>query len=83
MIDVREEMMSVLEERFGIARGSISDESRLREDLDLDSIDLFDIMGIIEKKTGVSVDLSDFIRANTFGDFLQILEALLAKAPVA
>lgn len=81
--DIREEMLMVLEQRFGVSRVGITDESLLREDLDLDSIDLFDIIGVIEKKTGVSADLSDFIHAKTFGDFLKVLESLTAKAAVA
>lgn len=83
MSDLREEMLQVLEERFAIPRSEVTDESRLQEDLDLDSIDLFDIMGVIEKKTGISVVLSDFIHARTFGDFLRTLESLVVKAPAA
>lgn len=80
MINLREEMLVVLEERFGVSRESVTDDSLLQDDLDLDSIDLFDIMGVIEKKTGVSAELSDFIRARTFGDFLKVLESLSDKA---
>lgn len=80
MIDLREEMLLVLEERFGVTRQGVTDESLLQDDLDLDSIDLFDIMGVIEKKTGVSADLSDFIKARTFGDFLKVLESLSDQA---
>jgi acyl carrier protein len=51
----------------------------LREELDLDSIDLFDVMGEIEKKLGVSADLNDFIHARTFGDFLKVVTELSEK----
>lgn len=84
MIDnVKDEMLSVLEERFGVDRTAVTLESRLREDLDLDSIDLFDIVGLVEKKTGVNVHVSDFVHAKTFGDFLATLESLLSQAPAA
>lgn len=83
MADLREEMLKVLEERFGVSRESVTNESLLQDELDLDSIDLFDMMGVIEKRTGVSAELSDFIKARTFGDFLRVLESLGVKAPAA
>lgn len=79
MIDWREEMLNVLEERFDVARDLVTDASLLREELDLDSIDLFDVMGVIEKKLGVSADLNDFIHARTFGDFLKVIVELSDK----
>lgn len=83
MDNLKDEMVMVLVERFGVDRESITLESLLREDLDLDSIDLFDIVGLIEKKTGVNVHVSDFVHAKTFGDFLSTLESLLSKASAA
>ncbi len=79
MVDWREEMLVVLEERFDVARERVTDSSLLREELDLDSIDLFDVMGVIEKKLGVSADLNDFIHARTFGDFLKVVTELSEK----
>lgn len=80
---VREEVMAVLSEQFGIAPKDVSLESKLREDLDLDSIDLCDMIGVIEKKTGLSVDLADFIKAQTLGDFVGTLESLMSKSSAA
>lgn len=74
---VRDEVLQVLTEKFDIAPESVTDESRLREDLDLDSIDLFDMLGAIEKATGVGVDISDFANTKTFGDFVVTLSAIL------
>lgn len=74
---VRDEVLQVLIEKFDISPESVTDESRLREDLDLDSIDLFDMLGAIEKATGVGVDISDFASTKTFGDFVMTLSAIL------
>lgn len=78
--DLREEVLSVLAERFGMDRDAVTDESRLKEELDLDSIDLFDILGLLEKKTGREIVLADFAQVQTLGDFLVRLEAIVVKA---
>lgn len=80
---LQQEILAVLQERFDVDPASVTNESRLREDLDLDSIDLFDIMGLIEQRMEVSVELSDFARAKTFGDFIEVLEDVRLKAKVA
>lgn len=78
--NLRNEMLTVLEERFGIESASVTDQSRLKEDLDLDSIDLFDILGLLEKKTGKEIELAEFAQVQTLGDFLERLESIVAKA---
>jgi acyl carrier protein len=78
--NLRNEILTVLEDRFGIQRASVSDESRLKDDLDLDSIDLFDILGLLEKKTGHEIELAEFAQVQTLGDFLERLESIVAKA---
>lgn len=83
MVDnVQEEVLAVLEQKFGIKRENVTLQSRLREDMDLDSIDLFDIMGILEDKTGVSIHVADFLKAETLGDFLSILKEIIARRSV-
>lgn len=73
---MRDQVIALLNERFDISPETISDESDLRADLDLDSIDLFDMMGVIEKQSNVCVEMSDFIHAKTFGDLVRILERI-------
>jgi acyl carrier protein len=79
-INIHQEVLEVLREQFDIDASTVSPESRLREDLDLDSIDLCDMMNVIEKRTGVSSDLSDFMHAQTVSDFVTVLEGLAQPA---
>lgn len=81
MNDIRSEILAVLAERFEVNAATVTDETLLREDLDLDSIDLFDMLGIIEKRTKISIDIADFHAAKSFGDFVTTLEKLLSEAP--
>lgn len=84
MVDnLQQEVLAVLEERFGVRKEDVTLQSRLREDLDLDSIDLFDIMGMLEEKTGVSIDVADFLKAKTLGDFLSILQEIVQRTQAA
>jgi acyl carrier protein len=71
---LRDRVLSILEERFEVPRATVTDQSDLRGDLDLDSIDLFDVMGLIEKQFETSVEMRDFIHAKTFGDLIAVLE---------
>lgn len=77
---LREEILSVLSDKFKVDSASVTDETQLQEDLDLDSIDLFDMIGEIEKQRGVSVDISDFIQARTFGDLVTTLDGIFATS---
>jgi acyl carrier protein len=82
-IDINQEVLVVLQEQFDIDASKVSPESRLREDLDLDSIDLCDMMSVIEKRMGVSTELSDFMNAQTVSDFVRILETMAKQNPSA
>jgi acyl carrier protein len=82
-IDINQEVLKILEEHFDINPSTVSHTSRLREDLDLDSIDLCDMMSVIEKHTGVTAELSDFMHAQTIGDFIQVLQRVVTQTPAA
>lgn len=71
---LRDCVLTILHERFEVPRERVTDASDLRSDLDLDSIDLFDVMGLMEKHFGTTVEMRDFIHAQTFGDLIAILE---------
>jgi acyl carrier protein len=76
-------VLKILKEHFDIDPASVSHTSRLREDLDLDSIDLCDMMSVIEKRAGVATELSEFMHAQTIGDFVKVLERVVTQTPAA
>lgn len=45
-------------------------EARLREDLDLDSIDMFDLLAILEERLGRSLVADQFRNVRTVSDFI-------------
>jgi acyl carrier protein len=64
MAKVREHLSSELE----IDPGRIEDSTRFKEDLDADSLDLYELVMELEDSYGVSVSEADAARIETVGD---------------
>jgi acyl carrier protein len=76
-IQVAERVKDVLGQTFGLPEAKLVSEARLKDDLGLDSIDLFDLVGILEKDYGIHIEVGDFKDVETFGALVQRLEGLL------
>jgi acyl carrier protein len=61
---------------------SIREESLLREDLDLDSIDAIDLAVRIQELTGSRVQESALRSVRTVGDVVNLVEGVLASNAV-
>jgi acyl carrier protein len=55
-------------------------EASLKEDLDLDSIDMFDILAYLEEKTGRKLDGDAFRSVKTVQNFLERLQSSMNGA---
>jgi acyl carrier protein len=64
MAKVREHLSSELE----VDPGRIEDSTRFKEDLDADSLDLYELVMELEDSYGVSVSEADAARIETVGD---------------
>lgn len=62
------ELKEVLHETFGIDPSKTTPDADIRESLDLDSIDLFDLLAILEKRHSIQLSLHDFRDARTIDD---------------
>lgn len=72
-------MVQILEDTFEIEPETISLESNLYEDLDLDSIDAIDLVVKIQEVTGKKVKPEDFKSARTIADVVDIVSDLVAQ----
>ena len=54
---------------------SISDDATFREEADLDSMDLLNVLAEVAKATGVEVPESDYGAITTINDFAEYLSA--------
>jgi acyl carrier protein len=75
MAKVREHLSSELE----VDPGRIEDSTRFKEDLDADSLDLYELVMELEDSYGVSVSEADAARIETVGD---AVDFVAGKLPV-
>lgn len=64
----------VLADEFEVDIETITPEAALKETLGLDSLDLVDVVVLIEQNFGVTLTANDFVGVVTFGDFYNMLE---------
>lgn len=70
-------LQGIAETFFKLAPERLHPEARLREDLDLDSIDLFDLVSQLEVKTGIDLDANDFRNERNVGELVDRLLFIL------
>ena len=77
MIDAApiEKINSVLAEEFEVDIEKIKPEAPLMETLDLDSLDLVDMVVLIEHNFGFTVIAKDFVGIKTFNDFYHFINS--------
>ena len=72
--EIIEKATTVLAEEFEVETSEIKPEASLKETLDLDSLDLVDVVVLIEQNFGVTLTGPDFIGVVTFQDFYNLLD---------
>ena len=75
--DISQQITSILAELFEVDPESISENSLLYEDLDIDSIDAVDLIVELKSYKGKNVDPEDFISVKTVGDVVNIVSKLV------
>lgn len=74
--DISARLYQLLIEHFELDPGRVTPESRLSEDLELDSIDAVDLALAIEELTGRDASAQDFQKAETVADLEKIVRRL-------
>jgi len=67
--DIIEKINNFLVEEFEVEREMITPTANLKETLELDSLDYFDMVVVIESNFGFKVKPEDFTAITTFQDF--------------
>jgi acyl carrier protein len=76
LADIREALAHL----FEIEPERIQLESRLYDDLEIDSIDAVDLLDRLKRKTGCKFAVEDFRSVRTVGDLVQVIEQKLEPA---
>jgi acyl carrier protein len=78
--EVLQRVSTTLVELFELPSDRIKPESRLFEDLEIDSIDVVDLMDEVQRHTGRKVSVEDFRSVRTVGDLAGVMQRLLNSA---
>jgi acyl carrier protein len=62
---------------FGLDPKALTEDVRIYEELDIDSIDAVDLIGELKSYTGKKISPGDFRNVRTIGDIVNALETLL------
>lgn len=74
--EIYQRLVSVLEELFEIDPQQVSPQSRLYEDLDIDSIDAVDLVVELKKITGIKLQPDDFKSVRSVQDLVDAISRL-------
>ena len=76
--DIKEKLTAALLTLFELEPEQITEDAKLYEDLDIDSIDTVDLLLHMKQETGVELDFEPehFRDVQTFGDLLDVIERL-------
>jgi acyl carrier protein len=76
---ILEKLKDYLEELMEIPPSKVTGDSRLFEDLDLDSIDAVDLVVRLQELTGKKIPPAEFKAVRTVSDVVECVYALLAQ----
>lgn len=82
MIDstLTEKINTILAEEFEVDVDIIKPQAPLMETLDLDSLDLVDMVVLIEHNFGFTIKAKDFVGIKTFEDFYHFINSKMNGA---
>lgn len=78
--EIIEKIRTVLAEEFEVNIELIQPEAPLMQTLELDSLDLVDMVVLIEQNFGFNVTGQDFVEIKTFQDFYNLVITRMQEA---
>ncbi|MEE1228128.1 MAG: acyl carrier protein [Lachnospiraceae bacterium] len=69
-----EEIRDIMVEELDLDAEDITMESNFKEDLIIDSLDLFEMVMDVEDKLGIEIPSEDLEKMKTVGDFVKYVE---------
>lgn len=71
---IAEKLTAILAEEFEVEASVMTPDADVMQTLDIDSLDLVDMVVLIDKHMGVVLKKSDFAEIKTFDDFFTLIE---------
>ena len=69
-----EKMKEIIADQLGVSEDEVTLEASFKEDLDADSLDLFDLVMALEEEYDVEIPSDDLAELNTVGDVINYLK---------
>ena len=76
--EIQEKVNVFLVDELEIDEAKIEDDARLKEDLGIDSLEVVDVIVLVEQEFGFKMNREDFKDLKTYGDFCQFIAGRLA-----
>ena len=69
-----EKMKVIIADQLGVSEDEVTLEASFKEDLDADSLDLFELVMALEEEYDVEIPSDDLAELNTVGDVINYLK---------
>lgn len=69
-----EKMKEIIADQLGVSEDEVTLEASFKEDLDADSLDLFELVMALEEEYDVEIPSDDLAGLNTVGDVINYLK---------
>lgn len=76
--EIKEKVTTFLVEELEIDESKIQDQARLKEDLGIDSLEVVDVVVLVEEQFGFKMKPEDFKQIQTLDQFCQFIQDKLA-----
>lgn len=78
-MSVKDKVIEIIVDQLGVDANEVTEESRFREDLEADSLDLVELMMAFEEEFGGEISDEDAQKVSTVGEVIELLEAAGAE----
>lgn len=78
--ELQEQIRAILSEEFEVEIEKIQPDAELIDTLSLDSLDMVDVVVLVEQKWGITLVAEDFQGLRTFSDFYNLIATKWANA---
>ena len=69
-----EKMKEMTADQLGVSPEEVTETASFKDDLDADSLDLFELVSSLEDEYGVEIPTDDLEKLNTVGDVMDYLK---------
>lgn len=76
--EIEEKVKAFLIDELEVDENKIFPEAKLKEDMDIDSLDFLDIVVIVEKNFGFKINADEMVGVDTFTKFCDYIESKIS-----